>query len=140
MPSWIAGIPHSRINPSIIFFDPPHGWGRIKNSTMFTSPDREYVNDKWPKWARNGHPRYYGLDKYQDKDDLKTFIDDALKEFHRVLMDDGILMFKWSDRAYPVKELAQQFLQWKIIMKIPIFSAQETAKKGYWLLLMKALP
>ncbi len=120
----------------MIFFDPPHGWGRVKNSTMFTSPDKEYVNGKWPKWARNGHPRYYGLDKYDNKELLKTFIDDSLKEFYRVLTRSGVLMFKWSERAYPLKELREQFGQWNVMMKIPIGSRQPTAKKSYWLILM----
>ena len=75
-----------------IIFDPPHGWGRKKNGAIFSTPNREVSNEKWPKYWRRAHPRYYGIDKYSNKDELVNFIKDSLNEFHRVLKDDGVLM------------------------------------------------
>lgn len=122
---------------AVIWFDPPHSWGRIKNETMFTTPNREVHNEKWTRWKRNGHPRYYGFDKYETMDKLKEFISDSGREFHRVLRDDGILMVKWSESAFPLPDLLALFSGWQLLIKIRIGGKKESLKPSFWLILDK---
>jgi len=121
----------------LIFFDPPHEFGRTKNTSMFTTPNREVCNEKWPKWARKAHPRYYGTDKYASRKQLKEYVYYAQKEFYRIGTDDCVLMFKWSENRFDLEDIMNNLVWWKTIMTIPIKTASENATPSYWVMLMK---
>jgi len=120
-----------------IFFDPPHEYGRTKNTSMYTTPNRELCNEKWPEWARKGHPRYYGTDKYKTGHDLLSYISKSEMEFYRILTDDGMLWLKWSENRYVVNDILEFFRRWDVMLKLPIKSVSETAAPTYWICLMK---
>lgn len=120
-----------------IFFDPPHETGRTKNSTMFTTPDKKMHNRKWEKWARKGHPRYYGADKYKSHLELITYISESEREFRRILVDDGLLWLKWSENKYSLNEILECFKNWDIMLKIPVGYVGKSAYQTYWVCLMK---
>ena len=123
----------------MIWFDPPHGWGRKKNGAIFSTPNRDVSNAQWPKYGRKAHPRYYVIDKYSSKSELMQFISEASNEFYRVLQDDGVLMVKWSESGFPIDELLNLFCNWVILLRIPVKSVHETAKQCWWILFMKRL-
>ena len=122
----------------LIIFDPPHDCGRTKNQGMYTTPSKETCDEKWPQWVRpNTLPRYYGLDKYKNKTELKRFIFDAQKEFYRILADGGALFFKWSENRATLEDVIKLFKNWCIILKIRSYQTGNMATPTYWLMLMK---
>ena len=119
-----------------IFFDPPHSYGREKNSGIFTTPSKAVSDEKWPEWKRK-HPRYYGLDKYPTKEALLGFINRAQKEFLRILQDDGMLWLKWSENHSSLNAILPLFRDWNIMINIPAFTRRKTSTPTYWVMLMK---
>ena len=102
-----------------IFFDPPHEWGRKKNTGIFTTPSKNIADEKWPQWKRP-NPRYYGTDKYPNKKEFLKFIDGAQSEFYRILSNDGCLWIKWNERKIKLNELLSRFqMNWHIMLRIP---------------------
>ena len=88
-----TGLPDKSLHT--IIFDPPHSFGHTKNRSYNTSPNNKNVK---PNWGAHQVPAYYGADKYPTKRALKAFILKAAMEFHRILMDDGWVLFKWGER------------------------------------------
>jgi hypothetical protein len=119
-----------------IIFDPPQSFGDKKNSGIFTTPNKDTFNGKWPIYTTKA-PRYYGTDKYSSSKELLQFIDEAQGEFHRILQDEGIIFMKWAEARIKLKTVLELFGDWIIIMKIPAFTRRKTAKGTYWVLLMK---
>lgn len=120
-----------------IFFDPPHEFGRTKNTSIYTTPNREICNEKWPEWAREGHPRYYGADKYKTKKELKEYIYYSQKEFYRIMKEDGMLWLKWSENQIELDEILNIMCWWEEYLRIPIKSVSENTTPSYWVALMK---
>jgi len=103
----------------LIIFDPPHEYGQKKNQGIFNTPSKELHDRKWPQHrCPKGLPRYYGLDKFQTKKELKQFLYEAQREFHRILADGGALLFKWSERSMRLDEVLQLFPNWCVLLKI----------------------
>ena len=123
---------------NLIIFDPPHECGRIKNEGIFSTPSLEVANKKWPKYYRETPPRYYGGDKYKNKDELRRFVYETQKEFYRILSDGGALLMKWSENRIDLKEIIKLFRGWSVILKIRCFKQGNTATPTYWVMLMKA--
>lgn len=121
-----------------IFFDPPHEYGREKNTTIFTTPSKKIADEKWPDYPRP-NPRYYGADKYATKDDLIKFISDAQLEFNRILnTQHGMLWLKWNERRIKLSDILAEFSErWLVMLKICVERAGETAAQTWWILLMK---
>lgn len=119
-------------------FDPPHEWGKQKkNSSLFTTPDRDTWNKKWPSHSREAPPVYYGADKYQTKTELLRYIYEAQKEISRVLINGGVLFFKWSENGIPLNEILEYFSMWELALRIPVGYAGKTAKQSYWCLMLR---
>jgi len=118
-------------------FDPPHEWGKRKNSSLFTTPNRETWNKKWPSHSREAPPVYYGADKYQTKTELMRFIYETQREIARVLIPGGILFFKWSENSLSTNEVLEYLPLWDVALRIPVGYAGKTAKQSYWLLMIQ---
>ena len=74
---------------NMIFFDPPHGWGKKLGNNIYTCRTTEEFIEYRKKYDLNrwgNKPIYYGLDKYQSKSELLSFIHKAQKEFYRILV------------------------------------------------------
>jgi len=132
-----TGLPDK--SKHLIIFDPPHDFGRTKNQGMYATPSKEVYDDKWPQWKRpNALPRYYGIDKYKTKKELKNFIYDAQKEFYRILSDGGALFFKWSENRVTLHDILKLFRNWSIILQIRAHQTGNMATPTYWIMFMKS--
>ena len=116
-----------------IFFDPPHSFGRTKNTGIHQSPSKEYQKEKWGSFGS-----YYGFDKYPTKRTLLSFINKAQKEFNRILMDDGILWFKWGEIHTTWDAISPFFSDWVEMMKFEVaFQGNVKGCRTWWIALMK---
>ena len=122
-----------------VFFDPPHEYGRTLNTSLYTTPNRETANDKWPKWARKGHPRYYGADKCKTARELKIYLANANRELWRITQDNGCLWLKWSENKLDLNEVLNLMTWWEEYLRIPIKTVSENATPSYWAMFMKRL-
>lgn len=129
-----TGFPNKHFHT--IIFDPPHEFGRKKNTTLYTTPSREVHDSKWPQYKRKGSPRYYGNDKYKNEEELLDFISRASIEFNRILQDDDILLLKWSERRIKIEKVISLFPDFVEMMRTTRFQGQYS-KGGIWVLLMK---
>lgn len=118
-------------------FDPPHEWGKEKNGSLFTTPNREVWNKKWPSHSREAPPVYYGADKYQTKTELLHYIYEAQKEIARILINGGVLFFKWSENSIAINDVLKYFTLWEVALRIPVGYAGKTAKQSYWFLMLR---
>jgi len=91
---------------------------------------------KWPQHKRRW-PRYYGIDKYATKSELLGFINRAQKEFFRILSDGGCLWFKWSENRATLQGILPLFKNWDVMLKIPVEYSGKSAKRTWWVMLMK---
>jgi len=119
-----------------IYFDPPHEFGRTKNTSVYTTPNTSKLTEKWPNIKRTVHC-YYGADKYKTRSDLMEFIFQSQQEFNRILSDDGQLWLKWSENRIKLNEILGVFVGWTEMMRIPIKTLSENATPSYWIMLMK---
>ena len=117
-----------------IFFDPPHSFGRTKNTGMFQTPSRKVQREKWGR----GGGTYYGFDVYPTKRTLLAFINKAQKEFYRILMDDGLLWFKWGEIHTTWDSISPFFSDWVEMMKFEVaFQGKVKGCRTWWICLMK---
>jgi hypothetical protein len=121
---------------SSIWFDPPHIVGGSKNVGIFSIPSKKVFDEKYPKYKQK-HPRYYGTDKFKDKESLLKFLHQSSLEFNRVLNDDGFVMVKWTNVVFDVKEVVSQFIDFVEMMRIPIKSKHAGSKGSFWIVFMK---
>jgi len=122
-----------------IIFDPPHKVGDKKESSIFSTP---HLTEKYKKWLPGRTiPVYYGSDKFESILELKQFLYKAGKEFHRILMDDGCLWFKWAENTFSLDEALDELEGFIIMVKFKTESNREKlpAHPAYWCLLMKNL-
>ena len=118
-----------------IFFDPPHKFGERKNQGVHSTPSR--VNQR-ERWGNSG--AYYGSDKYPTKRALLAFINNAQKEFYRILSDDGILWFKWAEITTTLDALLPFFNNWTLMMKHEVaYRGQVKGATTWWVMFMKQL-
>ena len=116
-----------------IFFDPPHKFGEKKNQGVHSTPSR--VNQR-ERWGNSG--AYYGFDKYPTKRALLAFINNAQKEFYRILSDDGILWFKWAEITTTLDALLPFFNDWTLMMKHEVaYRGQVKGATTWWIAFMK---
>lgn len=117
----------------IIFFDPPHSFGRTKNTGMHQTPSYEVQRQKW-----NSVGSYYGFDKFKTKTALLGFINRSQKEFYRVLRDNGVLWFKWSEIHASLDSILPIFRNWKLMMKFEVaFQGLLKGDRTWWSMFMK---
>ncbi len=128
-----TGFPNKSFHT--IIFDPPHSFGHTKNRSYNTSPNNRNVK---PEWGHHQIPAYYGADKYPTKQSLIEFILKAAKEFHRVLMDDGWILFKWGEIHANVDLILTLFTSqgFEEIMRTSR-RYREGSRGGVWVMLMK---
>jgi len=107
-----------------IIFDPPHSFGRTKNTGQHQTPSQELQIEKW---GRKGS--YYGFDKYPTKRELLGFINKSQLEFQRILSDDGMLWFKWAEIHCTLDSILPFFKDWKIMLRIESHSSRAGAGK-----------
>ena len=115
-----------------IFFDPPHSFGRTKNTGVHQTPSQELMREKW---GRRG--AYYGLDKYATMASLLGFINKAQQEFMRILSDDGILWFKWAEIHTTLNKILPIFNAWQEMMRIEVAYRGKVKTRTWWVALMK---
>lgn len=92
---------------SLVVFDPPH----LKKAGESSWLVKKYgkLNENWPQMLREG-----------------------FKECMRVLKQDGVLIFKWSEVDIPATEV------WKAIGQRPLFGHHSGKKMNtYWACFMK---
>lgn len=107
-----------------IIFDPPHSFGRTKNTGAHQTPSQELQLEKW---GRKG--TYYGFDKYPTKRTLLAFINKAQKEFQRILSDDGVLWFKWAEIHCTLNSILPFFSNWDVMLQVETASSRAGAGK-----------
>jgi len=116
-----------------IFFDPPHSFGRQKNSGFHQTPSKKLMKEKWGSAGS-----YYGFDKYPTKRTLLSFINKAQKEFGRILTDDGCLWFKWGEIHTSWDAISPFFSDWIEMMKFEVaFQGKVKGCRTWWICLMK---
>ena len=124
-----------------IFFDPPHVWRNSSTLSMFTCQNKEIFNKRFPKYAAERAPRYYGWDKFKTKNDLLNHITKAINEFERILKKDGLLFIKWCEIKIPLNEIRSALTtKFAELMILPIKSRMQTSKnQTYWITLQRKL-
>ena len=115
-----------------IFFDPPHSYGRTKNTGAHQTPSQELQREKW---GRAG--AYYGFDKYLTKPALLAFINKSQKEFQRILSDDGVLWFKWAEIHATLDSILPLFNDWTVMMKHEVAYRGRVKTRTWWVTFMK---
>jgi len=130
-----TNTPFSDKQFSIIFYDPPHGWG--EGHPFYKYPDAESFKKKWPGYG--DIPRYYGWDKCKNQQELIVHIWRAQKEFHRILQDDGLLWLKWNTQLISIHRVLALFDLWIKMLELPIKAPTQTAGRSqtYWICLAK---
>jgi len=117
----------------MIFFDPPHSYGRTKNTGIYQTPSAKIRFEKWG--SRGG---YYGFDKYPTKTALLSFIHKAQEEFYRILDDYGVLWFKWAEIHATLDAILPLFKKWNLMMKIEVaFQGKVKGNTTWWVMFMK---
>ena len=128
-----TGFPNNSFN--IIFFDPPHSYGRTKNTGVHQTPN--YDIQKQRGWHTGA---YYGFDKFSTKRALIVFMHKAQKEFYRIIKPNGVLWFKWSEIHSTLDAVLPLFDKWELIMKFEV--AYQRRVKGnttWWVMMMPIL-
>lgn len=119
-----------------IIFDPPHGVNYQKWIGIMTSPNRSRFPPHW----KNKQPSYYGLDKFKTRVGLQEFIIASIREFRRVLQDDGCLWIKWGERTISIGEVVSIIKRegYQEMLRIPV-KGPKTPSHGetYWVMFMK---
>lgn len=141
-----TGFPDKYFN--IVFFDPPHGWGKKPGLSLLSIKNmRELEAYPWPRKdmtrrSKKARP-YYGWDKFQTKIGLLGFIHKSQEEFYRILENDGVLWFKWSEAKITLGKIQVFFKKWRVMLQIPVCSPSRENWKGkkekrtYWIMFMK---
>jgi len=98
----------------LIFFDPPHV--------------------PFKKGIKGAIPRKIGTFSL---DEIKSLVKNAFIEFHRILKDDGFVIFKWSDRFLKRKEVLSLIKRFEPLFgqKTSIFKKYKS--RTYWFCLKK---
>ena len=124
-----------------IIFDPPHWWGDQPQKNYYSNKNEEdtriFIEKYNMKWRG---VCYYGTDKYVSKKSLLGFINASQKEIYRILDDDGVLWFNWSDVKIPLVKILPFFDQrWDVMIKLQIGSRKQSLSKhqNWWVMLMK---
>jgi len=120
----------------VIWFDPPQIVGGKKNGGIYAIPSKKVFDEKYPKYKQK-HPRYYGSDKFKNKEELMNFLNKSALEFHRILQDDGILMVKWAEVVATTNDIIPLFSNFIEMMRIPIKSVHKTTRGSFWIVFMK---
>lgn len=118
-----------------IFYDPPHDFGAppFDHTLKLTPETVEYIKH---------HPfctTYYGWDKYKNQQALIVHIYKAQKEFYRILADDGLLWFKWTEIKVSLHKVLSLFCDWHVLIEINIADPTRTwgKKKVFWVCMTK---
>ena len=121
---------------STIFYDPPHTYSF--NSIFYSIPDAETYRKNHPKDNRK-YPSYYGTELYKNKSQLYKQVFLALKEFTRILREDGLLWFNWSELDIPLGKIIAVFTDWETNLKLAVSSPHQQLSecKNWWLCLAK---
>jgi hypothetical protein len=124
-----------------IYIDLPHDWRKSESLSFYTSPNREIFNRRFPKYASNRPPRYYGWDKVKSKEQLLNLISNVSKEIYRILKDEGTLNFKWCEVKISIDDVLEILERdWVVLMNHPIKSKMQTSNcQTYWILLQKRI-
>lgn len=100
-------LPFSDCSFSLVVWDPPHLLN-VSNSTWLVKKYGK-LDENWP-----------------------TMLHDGFAECMRVLKDDGVLIFKWSENDIPAEKV------WKAIGEKPLFGHHSGKKsKTFWGCFMK---
>lgn len=101
-----------------IIYDPPYWWSNAKQDIFFGIPDAKTYNQ-----IRNQNrkfPTYYGTDKFKTRSQLIKSVYQALREFERVLADNGLLWVKWCENAIPLDKFLSLFNSFTLLLKIEV--------------------
>lgn len=106
-----------------IFFDPPHAWGR--NTGIYVIPDKETWDKKrqhYKTYDKTAEiPSYYGWDIYTNRSSFMSYIYRSIREFTRILKDNGLLWVKWNDTEVSFSRLLTFFENdWTLLMSVPV--------------------
>ena len=120
-----------------ILFDPPHAWAF--KSIFWGFPDRETFSRNHPNDPRQ-YPTYYGMERYRTKSALLKAIYEAQREFLRVLVDDGLLWFNWSELKMEANRILVLFDEWTELIRLRVVSPNQQLSDctNYWIALAKA--
>lgn len=124
---------------NMIFFDPPHLWGKKVGNDIFCLRNREEAKTYYKKYdIRDRGIIYYGNDKYETKTQLLSFIHRAQKEFYRILQDNGSIWVKWNTFSIPIWKIIPFFKNWIEMLRIPVLKVGGKTET-YWIMFMKKL-
>ena len=120
---------------STIFYDPPHSWRSYTSRHSY--PSKALLRSKYP--SKKSTPQYYGWDKYDSRQAIIKHIHLAQVEFQRILKDDGLLWFKWSEVELTLRRVLVLFDDWIKLMILYISDPTQTAGnvQTYWVCLCK---
>lgn len=118
-----------------IFYDPPHKWGDPKS--FYSFPELESYQTVYKDAQRL--PTYYGWEMYKTRRALLRHIYNAQKEFARITKSDGLLWLKWNEVEIPLKNVLSVFMEWQMILQLPISDPRQTAgkKQTYWVCMQR---
>jgi len=118
-----------------VIYDPPHDWGDDKF---------DFKIGEWAKkrsWGRRipFQSTYYGWDKYRNKTEIIKYLYYSQKEFARVTVDTGLLLFKWCEVNMKISRVLTVLTEWRLLVEIPVTDVAQTygGKQTYWLILEK---
>lgn len=119
-----------------ILFDPPHAWSF--DSIFYGIPDAETYHKNHPNDNRQA-PAYYGMNLYKSKTSLLKAIYSAQEEFLRVLSDDGLLWFNWSELRIELRKVLVLFEEWTELIRLRVKSPNQQLSEcaNYWVAFAK---
>ena len=97
-----TGFPNQSFHT--IIFDPPHWWGDETGGNFYTCRNEKERSKFIEKYGPGGYS-YYGTDVYKTKRELLKFLHKAQLELYRILWDNGVLWFNWSEVKIPLNNV-----------------------------------
>ncbi len=120
-----------------IFYDPPYAWNF--KSMFYGYPNEKVLREKYSEIKRKGVPSYYGVERYKSKDAVLSHIFKALREFDRVLKDDGLLWMKWNEIRLTLDRILPLFDNWTELLRFELKDRSQTLSETqtFWLAFQK---
>ena len=107
----------------IVFFDPPHAWGKRKWQGYHCSPRDAYGRHV---------TAYYGWDKYPTRGALLRYVYDTAREAARVTKPDAALWFKWCDLNSPLEAVLPLLVGWRPLLRIRSSDERKLSRAETW--------
>jgi hypothetical protein len=113
----------------VIFLDPPHSWRSSETLSVFTTPNRQMMRERFGNYDGDRPPRYYGWDKFKSREELIEALKELVVECYRILDAFGLVWLRWNEMSIPYDEVLHIFLtHFQECFRLNVSSPHKTSK------------